>query len=323
MQRAAHKVLTEAAEMVAGDIYFLPRHGEYLICFDCQGLHYEYRRVSHTEGQKMINYLKFNSDMSLTEKRRPQLGAWQFKHADQTIHCRLSAVGDYRDRESLVIRLLYPHAQLKQGYFFADQWQRISQACQQRGLVLFAGPMGSGKTTAMYHFARQLTGKMVLCIEDPIEIQEERFLQIQVNDRADMTYEQLLRVALRHHPDVFIIGEIRDTGTAQIAVRAALSGHLVLSTVHARNVYGVYQRLVNLGVDEQELGQVLNLISYQRLLPTIQGDQRVLFDQVVGWDQEALRRPQAGMTTEWRENLARCQQAGWITPQTVATFQEG
>ena len=271
----------------------------------------------------MINYLKFNSDMSLTEKRRPQLGAWQFKHADQTIHCRLSAVGDYRDRESLVIRLLYPHTQLKQGYFFADQWQRISQACQQRGLVLFAGPMGSGKTTAMYHFARQLTGKMVLCIEDPIEIQEERFLQIQVNDRADMTYEQLLRVALRHHPDVFIIGEIRDTGTAQIAVRAALSGHLVLSTVHARNVYGVYQRLVNLGVDEQELGQVLNLISYQRLLPTIQGDQRVLFDQVVGWDQEALRRPQAGMTTEWRENLARCQQAGWITPQTVATFQEG
>lgn len=323
MQKSINTIFSQAVKNQASDIYFLPRKDGYLISFYAQGIQFEYCQLPYEKGQKLINYLKFQGNMSLSERRRPQLGAWTFpgEEGKESIHCRLSSVGDYLGRESLVVRLLYKEEKIDRPYFFQDQWERLERACHKRGLVLFSGPMGTGKTTIMYHFARQLKGKMVMTIEDPVEIQEENFLQIQVNEQAKMTYSSLLKVALRHHPDVFIIGEIRDCLTAKMAVNAALSGHLVLSTVHAKNVYGVRQRLFSLGLEKEEVDQAISMISYQRLIPTLEGGSRILFDQL----DLTVKKPrrEKGMTREWGERLERCYCQGWITEKTKQRYKNG
>jgi len=134
---------------------------------------------------------------------------------------------------------------------------------------LFSGPMGSGKTSLMYALGRQLSlNKKVMCIEDPIEIVEDNFLQLQVNDEAGMTYEELIKTSLRHRPEVLIIGEIRDQQTAQQAIQAAICGYTVMTTIHGKSKYSVIQRLQQFGVDKEEIINAVNFISYQRLVPT-------------------------------------------------------
>ena len=239
MQSELRTILAKAIKQRASDIYFLPKDDYFSVGFSLAGKYCFQSKLPLVVGQQCLNYLKFKADMSLSEQRRPQLGAWVYKWQGEVIFCRLSTVVDFLNRESLMIRLIYDGVKQQQGYFFSDQWELVRTACQKRGMIIFAGPMGSGKTSAMYYFARQLQDKQVLCIEDPIEIYEPDFLQLQVNDKALMGYADLLKVALRHHPDVFIIGEVRDEGTAQAVVRAALSGHLILTTVHARSALGV------------------------------------------------------------------------------------
>ena len=190
-----------------------------------------------------------------------------------------------------------------------------------------SGPMGSGKTTTMYELARKMTDKQIMCIEDPVEIAEPRFLQVQVNEKAKMSYYDLLKVALRHHPDVFIIGEIRDELTAKTAVNAALSGHLVLSTVHATSVYGIWQRMINLGISSEELEQTMRLASYQRLIPMKNGGSSVLFDFLDIDELEESIRENSGknrqMTKEWGERLGICVKNGEIAEETASMFLQG
>lgn len=216
---------------------------------------------------------------------------------------------------------------MKKTIFFEEQIYTLQKACIKNGLIVFSGPMGSGKTTTMYNLARKLANeKHVMSIEDPIEIYEPNFLQLQVNNKAQMSYSELLKVALRHHPDVFLIGEIRDNMTAKVAINAALSGHLILTTVHARNVYGVYQRLKNLGISDEELQQTMQVISYQRLIPTIDGGAKVLFDQIEGkdLDKDIIQgNIQSRMTKDWREKLEYCYLNNWINKESFETFIEG
>jgi len=135
--------------------------------------------------------------------------------------------------------------------------------------MIFAGPMGSGKTSLMYALGREMVeNKKVMCIEDPIEIYEEKFLQLQVNEDAGMDYEELVKTSLRQRPDVLIIGEIRDSKTAKQAVQAALCGYTVMTTIHGKSKYSVIQRLKQFGVDDFEITNSVNLISYQRLILT-------------------------------------------------------
>ncbi|KRM65557.1 ComG operon protein 1 [Ligilactobacillus agilis DSM 20509] len=322
MQSELRTILAKAIKQRASDIYFLPKDDYFSVGFSLAGKYYFQSKLPLVVGQQCLNYLKFKADMSLSEQRRPQLGAWVYKWQGEVIFCRLSTVGDFLNRESLVIRLIYDGVKQQQGYFFSDQWELVRTACQKRGMIIFAGPMGSGKTSAMYYFARQLQDKQVLCIEDPIEIYEPDFLQLQVNDKALMGYADLLKVALRHHPDVFIIGEVRDEGTAQAVVRAALSGHLILTTVHAQSALGVVERLENLGLSRADLNQTVQLISYQRLIPTCDGSVKVLFDQV---DNQTLltAKPTQRMSTEWGQRLEKCYQNKWISLEIQKKYQAG
>lgn len=328
MDAVLQKIFTDAIGRKASDISFLPQKDRYVVKFCVAGSYEFHGDFDFRQAVQWIGFLKYRADMSLAEQRRPQLGSWELEHGGSPVYCRLSTVGDFLNRESLVIRLIYQDGgSQRNGCLFPDQWDRIADACRRRGLLLLSGPMGSGKTTTMYDLARNLGDRQVMCIEDPVEISEPDFLQVQVNEKAGMTYSSLLKVALRHHPDVFIIGEIRDAMTAKAAVNAALSGHLVLSTVHATSVYGIWQRMRNLGISDEELGQTLRLASYQRLIPRSDGGAGVLFDMLEIDELERGIRcglsERRQMTKEWRERLGLCVKVGEITEETAGRYAQG
>ncbi|GEN95990.1 competence type IV pilus ATPase ComGA [Pediococcus ethanolidurans] len=321
------KFMTTCIEKRATDLYLLPKLDEYQVMYKRLNHCHLIQEVSQQVGEQLIAFFKFQADMALSEKRRPQTGAYHWNSDEnRVVHLRLSTVGDFLNRESLVIRFIYPISEVQIQHLDPPQWRELIDLTSKRGLLLFSGPMGSGKTTSIYQLARYLAKeKVVMTIEDPVEIFEKDFLQLQVNARAKMTYEQLLKVGLRHRPDIFIIGEIRDDHTANVAVKAALSGHLVLSTVHAQNVFGVIRRLKQFDVDAEMLQQALCGIAYQRLIPTNDNGVAALFDIMHGkkLQNAFLEVPQNKMTENWRNCLVREYQKSHISEATMVEYQEG
>ena len=250
VQKIAQAIVRQAKEECAQDIYFVPKD-------DCYELYMrigDERRFIQTydfdQLAAVISHFKFLAGMNVGEKRRSQLGSCDYRYDDKETSIRLSTVGDYRGYESLVIRLLHDEeTELK--FWFTH----------------FSGPVGSGKTTLMHQLAQlKFKGQQVMSIEDPVEIKQEDMLQLQLNETIGLTYESLIKLSLRHRPDLLIIGEIRDSETARAVVRASLTGATVFSTIHAKSIPGVYERLLELGVSEEELKIVLQGICYQRLI---------------------------------------------------------
>ena len=270
--------------------------------------------------------------MDVSEKRRTQNGAVTVSLSGSSKRLRLSTVADYRNRESLVIRFLYDFLQQKKlATIFPKQLERIEEKVQKTGLYLFCGQTGSGKTTTMYYLAQLLAKKsrQVIAIEDPVEIEMVDFLQLQTNEKIDMNYEELVKVCLRHRPDILIVGEVRDSATAKMVIRAALTGHTVFSTIHTINKEGVIKRLLDLGADKEELKQCLSGVIYQRMLPVycyfcdqsnfqsqcthFFSHQAVLYDTIFFQSKNRRIRRQA---SSW-ENLVRKAWAyGYINQQT-------
>ncbi|WP_429970725.1 competence type IV pilus ATPase ComGA [Fructilactobacillus sp. Tb1] len=271
------QIIELAVQKHASDIYFLPKSKNYEVKIHTVHGVIQLSEISFEKAQRLITYCKYQSGMSVSEKRRPQLGSISYLYQENQLRIRLSSVGTFNHHESLVLRIIYDNNQNDCQFFEESMVQRLIDLTNQRGLMVFAGPTGSGKTSTIYKVARSLhANEVIMSIEDPVEIYDDRFLQLEVNEKADMSYANLLKVGLRQRPDVFIIGEIRDEQTAKIAIRAALSGHLVFTTVHAKTPAGVMQRLLELGVKLPQLQSAINAIVYQRLIPTTNGDSKAL-----------------------------------------------
>lgn len=320
------ELVEEAINEHCSDMYVLPYKNYFRVMVCVNGEKRVVDELTKEIGQQMIAYFKYRGNMTVSEHRRPQIGALRWpRDQNCNIDLRLSSVGNYKEQESLVIRFIYPLKELKYQLAVPEQWQTLNTLTASRGLILFAGPMGSGKTTTMYRLAKELARReLVMTIEDPVEIEEPHFLQLQVNESAGMDYLELLKVGLRHRPDNFIIGEIRDPQTAKMAVQAALSGHLVLATVHAISAGGVVARLQQLGVEQYYLQQVLTGICYQRLLPLKTG-QAVLFDLLYGNDLHAVikQKTERGMSDEWQANLETLLRQRQITTTTFQQYAAG
>lgn len=320
------RLVNNAIKNRSSDLFILPYQDHYRILTCVQGKKRVIAELTTTEGQQMIAYFKYRGNMIMSEHRRPQIGAlkWQVSR-NEAIDLRLSTVGNYQAQESMVIRFIYPLKDINYRINRPEQWNMITKLTQLRGLILFAGPMGSGKTTTMYRLAKELAKKeLVMTIEDPVEIEEAAFLQLQVNEKAAMGYQELLKIGLRHRPDNFIIGEIRDPETAKLAIQAALSGHLVLATVHAANAYGVVARMQQLGVEKYYLHQGLTGICYQRLLPLRDGD-AVLFDVLSGKELSTVIEEQRmrGMSSAWRQQLKKLREEESITVANYEKLKNG
>lgn len=323
IQAVADQIVQYAYERQASDIYLLPQADHYEFWLKIHDKRQFVAKRGLDEMSSLISYFKYNAQMNISESRRPQSGTLSFDLGREVIQLRLSSIGNFKNQESLVIRLLYnQNAQL--NFFFDTQIQELQAAVLRRGLFVFSGATGSGKTTTMYMLAKQIAKtETVIAIEDPVEIMAPEILQLQVNEQAQMGYLELLKGTLRHRPDTLIIGEIRDEKTAQAAVTAALSGHLVFTTVHARSTGGVLERLLDFGLSKNVLENTLTTICYQRLITDTKAIPRVLCD-ILTADQlkTQLAQPQQCFV-KWAEHLEILYAQQWIDQQTYQKFQTG
>jgi competence protein ComGA len=247
----------------ASDIYLFPqRHGYQLRIRYPDGIETEGKLIPIEKATVWINLLKYRAGMNLSEHRRVQQGAVYLDAA----HCylRLSSAGDFRDGESMVIRLIAAVPPVTASG--EAGMQMLQTLAEQRGLLTVCGPTGAGKTTLLYQLAQRLADdRVVMTIEDPVEITEPQFLQLQVNNAAGMTYASLLKATLRHRPDVVIIGELRDAETARAACEAALAGHIVMATVHTKSPRDVPLRLISMGVPAELVHGALHVSAQVQL----------------------------------------------------------
>ncbi|ALB28443.1 competence type IV pilus ATPase ComGA [Companilactobacillus heilongjiangensis] len=310
-------LLTEACTNKISDIYFFPRDGFYHLEARNSLQSYTVADLTIEETMAIMNYLKFNSGLDVSERRRAQKGAFNFVYQNRNIFIRISSVGDFKNRESMVVRLIYPpelNSQIDEGII-----EELMPISKRKGMMIFAGPMGSGKTSLMYALGRQLSwNKKVMCIEDPIEIAEDNFLQLQVNTEAGMTYEELIKTSLRHRPEVLIIGEIRDSQTAKQAVQAAICGYTVMTTIHGKSKYSVIQRLRQFGVNDTEILNAVNYISYQRLVPT-EYDLKLFLDIMENDEIRAFIK-QDITDDNWKQLLKNSYNMGQINEDTYQEF---
>lgn len=271
VEKTAEKILTYAVKFSASDVHIFPRKDDPMIQFRVENrlIPLEFLKISHLD--KLISHFKFLASMDIGEKRRPQTGSFTHYYNGQAIGLRLSTLPALNS-ESLVIRLIpqqniLPLTQLSLFPRTAKKLMALMQ--HSHGLIIFTGPTGSGKTTTLYsllHYAKEHIQRNIITLEDPIENQTEDAVQVQINEKAGITYSVGLKAALRHDPDIIMIGEIRDAETAKIAVRAALTGHLILTTMHTRDAEGAIYRLLEFGVSKLEIEQTLIAVTAQRLV---------------------------------------------------------
>lgn len=277
-------LLEKAINSEATDIHFVPTIGGYDVTIRKHSHFSKVGEYPHTLGGRLISFFKFLSSLDISEQRRPQSGSFHKSFSDCNFSFRVSTIPSIQLRESVAIRIqkhdkIVPLEQLCLDPEWTQQLA-YAAACRQ-GLFLVTGPTGSGKTTTLYSLTSHCVNELqrhVISLEDPVENNHSHLLQIQVNERSGITYSAGLKAILRHSPDVIMIGEIRDSETAKIAVEAALTGHLVLSTIHAKDPVGCLYRLLDLGVHKEELRQTIIAISAQRLVTRPTGETAAVFE---------------------------------------------
>ncbi len=279
-------IIQRAETLKASDIHFILKDHQILVQFRVGAFMIPHEPMSTSSYEQLLAYIKFQASLTLTHPRQPQSGLLQLETNDMTYFTRVSILPTSH-YQSLVLRLIN-HQQKKTlddlPYFIQNADILKDMAMMQAGLILISGPTGSGKTTTTYAFIdylKQQLGKSIVTIEDPVEYQQPDIVQMQVNESLGMTYDVGIKEILRHDPDVIIIGEIRDAQTAHQALRAAFTGHLVISTVHAKNIIGTINRLRDLGLSLQELEQAMVGVVNQRLIQK-EDERKAIFEICFG-----------------------------------------
>lgn len=269
--RLVHSVLESAVRTKASDIH-IEQDGEYMrIRFRVDGILREHMKTSAKPYRAVVSRIKIMASLNISEKRLPQDGRIIQTIDNKSIDFRVSTMPTSKD-EKVVIRVLDKASYLvgKQKLGLNDDAIKLYDELLSKpyGLILVVGPTGSGKTTTLYSMLNQLNSieKNILTIEDPIEYELEGINQSQINIKAGLDFSNALRAFMRQDPDIIMVGEIRDYDTSEIAIRAALTGHLVLSTLHANTAVGAISRLLDMNVPGYLLtSSIIGVIS-QRLV---------------------------------------------------------
>ena len=267
-------LMKEAWRRQASDIHFHPKEAYISVQFRIDGRLVPYAKLKRAIYERMLSYFKFQAKMDIGEKRRPQNGAMTLSIDGQKLSVRLSTIPTPY-QESLALRLLplNQHVSLDKLFLFRESANRLSALINSpAGFAILTGPTGSGKTTTIYACLLEAVHKhrrRVITIEDPIEKTNDAFTQLEVNEKAGITFEEGFKASLRHDPDIIMIGEIRDQMTAQIAVRAALTGHFIVTSMHAKNPLGALYRLLEFGIPLTDIQQTVVAVASQRLVPVL------------------------------------------------------
>ena len=269
-----------ALERRASDIHIETRDQEVAIKYRIDGvLHYAMPPIAKDWHSTIISRIKVMSELDIAERRVPQDGRFRVRYKSRLIDFRVSIMPTIYG-EDAVLRVLDKESMSEKfaklsldvvGFSDADLVKFRRYIKEPYGMVLVTGPTGSGKTTTLYAALSEIKNDedKIITVEDPVEYQIKGITQIPVNEKKGLTFARGLRSILRHDPDKIMVGEIRDQETAQIAINAALTGHLVFTTVHANNVLDVLGRFLNMGVEPYNFVSALNCILAQRLVRVI------------------------------------------------------
>ncbi|MES3007218.1 MAG: GspE/PulE family protein [Pseudomonadota bacterium] len=264
-------VFQDAVQVRASDIHIEPDETVLRIRMRVDGVLQEQVMKERRIAPALVLRLKLLSGLDISEKRLPQDGRFSLKVKDRKLDVRLSTM-PIEHGESVVMRLLDQTdgaAHLDNVGMPEDMLKRFRRLIHMpHGLILVTGPTGSGKTTTLYGALQELNevGQKIITVEDPVEYRLHRINQVQVNPKINLTFARVLRAALRQDPDIILVGEIRDTETAEIALRAAMTGHLVLSTLHTNDAISSAMRLVDMGAEGFLAATAIKAVVAQRLV---------------------------------------------------------
>lgn len=271
------ETLNYVIEENASDIHFEPSSSELKMRYRKDGLFIELPSIPLALSKKVLAHLKSIAHLDVAETRRPQDGRLSLDFNRKLLNFRVSTI-PVQFGESLVLRILNPRSlqfKLEELGLNTQLIEAIRMIAKKPyGIFIVTGPTGSGKTTTLYSLLQDILSpkKKYLTVEDPVEYIIPGVLQVSINNLVGLTFANVLRAFLRHDPDVIMIGEIRDLETAQIAVRASLTGHLVLTTLHTSNAASAITRLVDLGLPPCLIASSLQGVLAQRLLRTPCGE---------------------------------------------------
>ncbi|MGH8809053.1 MAG: GspE/PulE family protein, partial [Noviherbaspirillum sp.] len=267
-------VFDDATQVRASDIHIEPQEGRLQIRFRIDGMLHLQTEADIKIAQALALRLKLMSGLDISEKRLPQDGRFAIKVKQQQVDVRISTMPTQYG-ESVVMRLLNQSGgtlKLDSIGMPSEMVKRFRAILQRpNGLVLVTGPTGSGKTTTLYGALAELNSmeRKLITVEDPVEYRLTGINQVQVNEKIELSFARVLRSALRQDPDVILVGEMRDQETAQIGMRAALTGHLVLSTLHTNDAASTPIRLLDMGVPRYMVATSLQAVLAQRLVRVI------------------------------------------------------
>ncbi|MDD5454487.1 MAG: ATPase, T2SS/T4P/T4SS family [Candidatus Ratteibacteria bacterium] len=267
-------LIFEAFKMRASDIHVEPLINRLRIRYRIDGILQEMQAPPKKIQASVLSRIKLLAGMKIEEKRLPQDGRILVTLMGKTLDLRVSALPGIHG-ESVVMRILDKSSLLlglgELGFIEEDQKKWAEVIRTTNGIILVTGPTGSGKTTTLYAVLNELNtpDKKIITVEDPVEYQLSGINQVPVNPQIDLTFSNALRSMLRQAPDVILVGEIRDTETAEIAVRAALTGHLVFSTLHTNDAASALTRLIDMGVKPFLVSSSVQAILAQRLVRTV------------------------------------------------------
>ncbi|MBQ9087305.1 MAG: Flp pilus assembly complex ATPase component TadA [Lentisphaeria bacterium] len=299
--RLVSKLIIDAYKMRASDIHFEPQEKRYRVRYRIDGA---LREVDGPPKYMQANFtsrIKIMSHMDITEKRIPQDGRIQISVGDKELDLRVSSIPTVFG-ESIVMRILDKSSiqlDIPRLGFYADDLELVTKIINYPdGIFLVTGPTGSGKTTSLYAFLNTIntTARKLITVEDPIEYQLPGVNQVQVDRYVDMTFAAALRSMLRQAPNIIMVGEIRDLETAEIAINAALTGHLVFSTLHTNDAPGAVTRLVDMGVKPFLVATALRAAMAQRLL------RRVCKECAAPYTPSAAEKRILGLSDEYLAN---------------------
>jgi len=270
--RLANRILKDGVEANASDIHIMVREGRVVVDLRINGVLSEYMNFNASVLNPLITRFKIIARMDIAEHRLPQDGRIRLRLQGRDVEFRVSCVPSVHG-ETLVLRILErkkDRASLRHIGLLDEDLATMQRICRSdHGLVLITGPTGSGKSTTMVSAISDLLGKgkRLISLEDPVEAEVPGVLQVQVHSKIGFTFARALRNLLRHDPDIIMVGEIRDGETAEIAVEAALTGHLLFSSLHTNTAAGAFVRLINMGIEPYLVAATVKGVMAQRLLP--------------------------------------------------------
>jgi len=300
---SVNEIIVNSAKMKASDIHFDPTENGLIVRIRIDGILRTYYEIPNEIKQNIITRIKILSGMNITETRLPQDGAIKSTMKDLNLDLRVSSLPT-KHGEKIVIRILDYSMSLKGVEYlcFSEiNYKKILKMIESpNGIILVTGATGSGKSTTLYSFLQKLNveGVNIITVEDPVEMEIKGINQVQVNSDIGLDFATVLRSILRQDPNVIMIGEIRDSETARIAVRASITGHLVLSTIHTNNSLNTIERLLDMDVERYLLASAITGIVSQKLARKLCDNckverettqtEKIMFKKTLGLDVEKI-----------------------------------